>query len=508
MKKWSSLLFLFLGSFAATATQMLFVKILESFIHHEVFSYTIIVSFAFLALASGAKKSLAKNNIERLPFYQSSLFVLTPLFSFLVLYFPSFLVLHQIMSPGASAFIDPNYLELVIPLSILFIFILNRLHGSEIPLISNSGLVSFGSSLAISYVGALVGFLSVPFILLPNFGLFPTLLGIGLVYYINCLILCFQIIKNFMSKVFAIFCLSCFAAILVFSFNHFPKLESVRKALFYANGLEVWPEEPMTSIPEALNYVQSKIKVETIESPYQTVDLIQYQNAKSTDLRMYLNGDFQFDSSTEDIYHHNFLRPLDVLEKSPAHRILILGAGDGLLIRDLLQKNGAIVKIDLIELDPEVLSLAKSHPVLRALNQNSLESPKVQIEINDAFEFVRKSEERYDLILIDLPHPVSFALSKVYSIEFYRNVRKRLNPGGSVILDGPTSGAENIIQNTIKAAGFKTQISYGQGNTFIFIESDPTNYNSSQLQALEALESQPSSNKINTIWSPKLPLLF
>ena len=486
---------------------MLFVKILESFLHHEVFCYTLIVSFAFVAMAWAAKKSATQIRPNQILKFQSLLFVLTPIFSLALLSFPAGLILRQLLAVPGAAFLDLGHLGLVIPLSMVFVFILSRLHGSEIPLISQAANIDFGTSLAVSYTGAICGFLIIPFFLLPRFGIIPSIIFISLLYFLNCLLLSIQFTQNILQKLFLLGLHCSFAAVLILTLIHSNQIESLQKTLTYSNGLEIWPESPFSSPDAVVKHVISKIKVESIESPFQTIDLIEYQNAPAIEFRMYLNGEFQFSTSNERLYHEIFLRPLRILNRENVKQILVLGAGDGLLIRDLL-KYPEVQTIDLVELDPEVIRLAHSHPILSKLSEFSLSNPKVHIHVNDAFDFVRATDKKYDLVLIDLPHPVSFALSKVYSQEFYQNIYQALNQDGFLILDGPTVGAENIIQNTLAASGFQTQVSYGKGNTFIFASFDKMIFSDKQLADLEALAPVAFGPKINSIWNPKLPLLF
>ncbi len=507
MNKRTAMIILFLGSFAATSTQMLFVKILESFLHHEVFCYTLIVSVSFFAMASAAKKSLSETRFKQLLTIQNLLFFLTPILTLALYSFPACLILRQLLEMPGSAFLRQEHLSLAVPLSVIFIFALSRLHGAEIPLLSQSSRIQFGTSLAISYIGAICGFLLTPFVLLPKFGIIPTIILISLVYFINCLLLNFQSLQSVFRKLW-LFSFHCgFSILLVLTLSHSQQIENLQKTLTYSNGLEVWPEDSFESSVAVIEHLLSKMKVETIESPYQTIDLIEYQNSPANDFRMYLNGEFQFGASNEELYHQSFLRPLRILNASSVKQVLVLGAGDGLLIRDLL-KNSEVEKIDLVELDNEVLNLSRNHPILKKLSGNSLSNSKVQVHVNDAFEFTRLTDRTYDLVLIDLPHPVSFALSKVYSQEFYRNIFRVLKPTGFLILDGPTVGAGNIIQNTLAAAGFPSQVSYGRGNTFIFASVSQLLFSDKQLSELEALTPEPIGSRINTIWNPKLPLLF
>jgi spermidine synthase len=116
--------------------------------------------------------------------------------------------------------------------------------------------------------------------------------------------------------------------------------------------------------------------------------------------------------------------------------VLVLGGGDGLLIRELLKREH-IESIKQIELDEDVVNLAKNRDFLKKLNRNSMNDPKVETIISDAFYYLRNNRELFDAIFIDFPYPRNYNLAKLYSLEFYTYVNKNLKPHGFVVLDAP-----------------------------------------------------------------------
>jgi spermidine synthase len=113
-------------------------------------------------------------------------------------------------------------------------------------------------------------------------------------------------------------------------------------------------------------------------------------------------------------------------------RVLILGGGDGLALREVL-KYDAVKKIDLVDIDPRIIELGKDFSILRKLNKNSLNDPRVTVFTEDAFSFLNQYGPKYDRVIIDFPDPHNEALSKLYSKEFYNIVRKRMNEGGAMV---------------------------------------------------------------------------
>src|ERR1700675_148436 len=104
------------------------------------------------------------------------------------------------------------------------------------------------------------------------------------------------------------------------------------------------------------------------------------------DLRLFLNSHLQFSSRDEYRYHEALIHP--GLSSIPTpRRVLVLGGGDGLAVREIL-KYPQIETITLVDLDPEMTRLFKTNPMLTQLNQKSLLSPKLQIINADAFPWV------------------------------------------------------------------------------------------------------------------------
>ena len=106
-------------------------------------------------------------------------------------------------------------------------------------------------------------------------------------------------------------------------------------------------------------------KVFNGKSEFQTIQVVE-----APDLRMYLNGQLQFSSIDERIYHEALVHPALTLAAS-REQILIFGGGDGLALREIL-KYSDVKHITLVDLDPLVLDAAKYVPTLVNLNQNSL----------------------------------------------------------------------------------------------------------------------------------------
>lgn len=149
------------------------------------------------------------------------------------------------------------------------------------------------------------------------------------------------------------------------------------------------------------------------------------------DVWLYLDGHQQLSSADEERYHEPLVHPAMKLAAA-RHRVLVIGGGDGVAIREVL-KHGDVEAVTLVELDPAVTQLATTHPELRRVNRDSLAAPRVEIVHRDGYGFLLESDERFDVVIIDLPDPRTTSLARLYSRPFYELVVRHLSPGGVLV---------------------------------------------------------------------------
>ncbi|MEH6595907.1 MAG: polyamine aminopropyltransferase [Colwellia polaris] len=190
-------------------------------------------------------------------------------------------------------------------------------------------------------------------------------------------------------------------------------------------------------------------------------------------INFYLNGRLQFSSSDEFIYHSYLVNP--VLAGSARHdNILIIGGGDGLALRDVLQWQPK--HVTLVDLDTELMQLFKKpHEKLpnslaneiEALNAASLRDERVNIISADAFiaiDTLLQSQQTFDAIIVDLPDPSHPDLNKLYSVNFYARLKQLLAGDGLIgIQSASPYHAKNAfiaIGKTVQAAGYSSVQQY------------------------------------------------
>ncbi|HEX2120165.1 MAG TPA: polyamine aminopropyltransferase [Thermoanaerobaculia bacterium] len=172
--------------------------------------------------------------------------------------------------------------------------------------------------------------------------------------------------------------------------------------------------------------------------------------------QLFLNGNLQFTSADEYRYHEALVHPAMAAAPSP-RRVVILGGGDGLALREVL-KYPSVVQATLVDLDPKMTALSEAFPPLGALNAHAMRDPRVRVVNADAMIWLERTRETFDAAIVDFPDPSSFALGKLYTTRFYRLLRARLVPDATVAVQStsPLFAPQSYwcIIRTMEAAGF------------------------------------------------------
>ncbi len=178
-------------------------------------------------------------------------------------------------------------------------------------------------------------------------------------------------------------------------------------------------------------------------------------------LAVYIDGDLQFDSRDEGIYHEMLALPALALaaQRLGQHakiRVLICGGGDGLAARELL-KSPQVKRIDLVDYDPTMIDLAREE--WPAINGHALDDRRTHVHIIDALEFVAKQARfhtEYDLVICDFTVPRDQAGARLHTVEWYSQLRAVLAPGGVLAVNAAspsqTPAAYWSIYNSLRAA--------------------------------------------------------
>lgn len=293
-----------------------------------------------------------------------------------------------------------------------FIFAIGFLVGLEIPILtrvlSEGGTLreSISGVLSLDYIGALLGSVAFPLLLLPSLGLISSSFAIGLT---NAAVALLNVI---------------------WLWDH---LDRPRRMLFFVLSTIVLLFVLTLAAGRITAFAQDHLYFDRVvwkkQSAYQT--MVVTNTWRKNDVRLYIDGHLQFAEADEYRYHEALVHPV-MSWGQPPKRVLILGGGDGLAVREVL-RHPSVEQIDLVDLDPAMTDLgSKFAPVVR-LNEGSMKSPILNVYNQDAFVYVKETGETYDRIIIDFPDPHSEVLSKLYSIEFYAMVSAILEENGTLV---------------------------------------------------------------------------
>jgi spermidine synthase len=185
-------------------------------------------------------------------------------------------------------------------------------------------------------------------------------------------------------------------------------------------------------------------------------------------IAFYINGNLQFDTADEAIYHEYLVVPAIALAiqrfpNSPL-RVLVCGGGDGLAVRDILRFT-QVRDVTVVDYDPEVLALARTEFAtynggsLLADASAPLGAQSVAVYTQDAFEFVQQLPDAcYHVVIGDFTCPTRPEDMTVFSLEWFTQVRRVLGSQGIFALNGvspnKTPTAYWCLYQTLIAAGF------------------------------------------------------
>ncbi|WP_405818470.1 polyamine aminopropyltransferase [Streptomyces sp. NBC_01390] len=173
-------------------------------------------------------------------------------------------------------------------------------------------------------------------------------------------------------------------------------------------------------------------------------------------LNLFLDGRLRVGGRDERAYHEALVHPA---MNGPHARVLVLGGGDGLATREVLRHPG-VRRVDVVELDAGVVRLARQDPALSALNAHAFDDPRVHVTTADPFRLLRGARAAYDVVISDLPGTGITASTKLYSQEFYGLARQVLTDGGRLVVHGGSVSSRPrafwTVETTLRAAGLRT----------------------------------------------------
>ncbi len=156
-----------------------------------------------------------------------------------------------------------------------------------------------------------------------------------------------------------------------------------------------------------------------------------------------LDGFNMTSEKEEFVYHENLIHPALTAHAAPK-KVLVIGGGDGGSSEEAL-KHPSVEQVTMVEIDGDVIQVAKEH--FRAVHNGVFDNPKLRVLVEDGMKFVRDTQEKFDLVALDLNDPMGPA-EALYSTEFFQQIRAILAPGGALTLHigAPVARPERVAE--------------------------------------------------------------
>ena len=206
--------------------------------------------------------------------------------------------------------------------------------------------------------------------------------------------------------------------------------------------------------------------IRTKDTPYGKLQAVR----TGRDIALYINNVLAY--STADVSSAEEAVHFALLQRPAPRRALLIGGGAGGGLEQALKHPG--LKVDYVELDPEVIRLSREFlpPEKRA----ALSDPRVHVDFIDGRAFLGRTSNIYDAILVDLPEPSTAQLNRFYTRQFFGLAKMRLTADG--VLSFRIPSAENYISParqrllgslwlTLKTVFANVQVVPGSTNVFL-----------------------------------------
>ncbi len=263
-----------------------------------------------------------------------------------------------------------------------------------------------GTVYAANTAGALIGTLLGGFILLPTFGAQKSLIAIGALFFLAAIVLWRRrggVVGRWVGE---------------------PSL-IVPATVAVVAGLTVVLLPPQTVVNFDL---QSSTQPEVLyhgEGVSHTLDLVRTRDGHTI---MMINGNVEADTTLVQRRHFILKGHLPLLLHPNPSEVAVVGLGLGITLK-ATENYPLVRRIRVVELSPQMVA---AHAHLGDVTRNLLNSPKIDLRVDDGRNFMAMSAERFDMITADPVHPRITGVGYLYTREYYERIRERLLPGGIV----------------------------------------------------------------------------
>src|SRR3954463_4910595 len=144
---------------------------------------------------------------------------------------------------------------------------------------------------------------------------------------------------------------------------------------------------------------------------------------------MVLDGVIQITEGDEFVYQE-MLTHVPLLAHGSAVNVLVIGAGDGGVLRRVLQHPG-VKRAVMVEIDGEVIRLSKQF--LPDIAGEAWSDPRAEVIVGDGIDYVKQAPDAaFDVVIVDSTDPIGVG-EVLFTDEFYANCARLLTPRGLVV---------------------------------------------------------------------------
>jgi len=201
-------------------------------------------------------------------------------------------------------------------------------------------------------------------------------------------------------------------------------------------------------------------------------ELLYHEKSKFQDILVFKNNDygnvlvlddcFMLSDIDEHMYHKAITHyGVSNCQTNKGLNVLVIGAGDGGVVRDLLTRyDKQVEKVTMVEIDQDVIDVSKKFfPKISSY----FEDPRLDLKVQDALEYIDDAEDSlFDLVICDSTDPVGFAAGLIEE-GFYKKIQRLLNDDGVFIAQ---SGSRFFMREELETARLNLNKVFAEVHTY------------------------------------------
>ena len=250
---------------------------------------------------------------------------------------------------------------------------------------------------------------------------------------------------------------------------------------------------------KAFQGFEIKNKLFSKKSPFQKIEIFDNDSLGKI---LVLDGIVQITEKDEFIYQE-MMAHVPIFSHSKPTKVLIIGGGDGGILREVLQHH-SLTKVVMVEIDQDVINACIEY--IPSINNSGavFEDSRVELKICDASNYVKETDEKFDIIIIDSTDPIGPG-EKLFTKEFYKNLTGIMNEDAIVVTQGGVPLFQpGEVKTTLK------HLSEANLQTSVYLAPVPTYYGGSmtlgyacfspklKLASLSEIVTKYNKSKVNT----------